>query len=150
MLNIKVKLKNSIDIYTYPNENPNLINMQFYKINTREKKTIEVNSFFQEIIPLLDGNYYVSDIYSCAFIKRVLLKVIPSWGYVITHLSTISIYHPILFLLFHYITRDKSRLYKGWVRIDAHKQEKTPNWTSLQCVCMYVFACHICVYVRSP
>lgn len=62
MLNIKVKLKNSIDIYTYPNENPNLINMQFYKINTREKKTIEVNSFFQEIIPLLDGNYYVSDI----------------------------------------------------------------------------------------
>lgn len=62
MLNIKVKLKNSIDIYTYPNENPELVNIQFYKINTREKKTIEVNSFFLEIIPLLDGNFYISEV----------------------------------------------------------------------------------------
>ena len=46
MLNNKYKIKESVDVYTYPSINFGAVNIQFYKINTREKSVIEISKDF--------------------------------------------------------------------------------------------------------
>lgn len=48
------KLKDSVDVYTFPGKN-NCIQIQFYKINTREKFTIKVDPKVSKLLANLDG-----------------------------------------------------------------------------------------------
>lgn len=48
------KIKESIDIYVLP-KNETLVEIQFYKINTREKLTLEVSKYVCDLISKIDG-----------------------------------------------------------------------------------------------
>lgn len=63
MENKKYKLKESVDVYTFNTENSDKTTIQFYKINTREKVTIEINSIFLEILSTLDGKKTLRSIF---------------------------------------------------------------------------------------
>jgi len=55
------KIKDSVDVYLFP-LSKSKIQIQFYKINTREKSTIQVESQVSEILSALDGVSTVWDI----------------------------------------------------------------------------------------
>lgn len=57
----KYKIKESIDIYT-SDFNEEECQVQFYRINTREKKTIKTSKIVLEILLLIDGNNSINDI----------------------------------------------------------------------------------------
>ena len=58
------KLKESVDVYTYPSKKDNIVNVQFYKINTREKSVIKISNDFLPILSSLDGITPLSTILS--------------------------------------------------------------------------------------
>lgn len=62
MLNNKYKVKDSVDIYTFSTDRIDCTKVQFYKINTREKVTIEIDSSFQKVFSSLDGSLSLKDI----------------------------------------------------------------------------------------
>lgn len=55
MLDRKFKIKDSVDIYTYPSHELSSTKIQFYKINTREKITIEIDKGFLSFLSSTDG-----------------------------------------------------------------------------------------------
>lgn len=58
----KYKLKDSVDVYLI--NNPNGFRIQFYKINTREKVTIETDERVSHILSLLDGISTINEVLS--------------------------------------------------------------------------------------
>ncbi|WP_033007700.1 ThiF family adenylyltransferase [Vibrio harveyi] len=64
MKNRKLKIKESVDVYTFTSDQPEQVRIQFYKINTREKITIEIDHSFLSILSSLDGLKTISDIFN--------------------------------------------------------------------------------------
>jgi len=62
MLNNKYKIKESVDIYTFSTDRVDCTRVQFYKINTREKLTIEIDSSFLDVFSSMDGSLSLKDI----------------------------------------------------------------------------------------
>ncbi|PQJ88026.1 hypothetical protein BTO23_13845 [Aliivibrio sifiae] len=62
MLNNKYKIKDSVDIYTFSTDRVDCTRVQFYKINTREKLTIEIDSSFLDVFSSMDGSLSLKDI----------------------------------------------------------------------------------------
>jgi hypothetical protein len=62
MLNNKYKIKDSVDIYTFSTDRVDCTRVQFYKINTREKFTIEIDSSFLDVFSSMDGSLSLKDI----------------------------------------------------------------------------------------
>lgn len=62
MLNKKYKVKDSVDVYTFSTDSVDCTRVQFYKINTREKLTIEIDSSFLAVLSSLDGSLPLKDI----------------------------------------------------------------------------------------
>ena len=62
MLNNKYKIKESVDIYTFSTDTVDCTRVQFYKINTREKLTIEIDSSFLDVFSSMDGSLSLKDI----------------------------------------------------------------------------------------
>ena len=64
MLDKKYKVRESIDIYVIEQEynSSELVKVQFYKINTREKITIEIDRNFTKILKLMDGTSSLNEI----------------------------------------------------------------------------------------
>lgn len=60
----KFKIRDSVDIYVFNDENDDssVVQVQFYKINTREKSTIEIRKEFLDILRLLNGRNTLADI----------------------------------------------------------------------------------------
>jgi len=91
MLNNKYKLKESVDVYTYPSNNPGTVNIQFYKINTREKSVIEISKDFLPILSSLDGVTPLSKILSSLHLSineselEELLEYLDRHGYLKKH-----------------------------------------------------------------
>ena len=55
------KIRDSVDIYVIP-KNDELVELQFYKINTREKLNIEIDRRVCEILPKIDGETTIKNI----------------------------------------------------------------------------------------
>lgn len=55
------RLKNSVDVYLIPIDEEK-VHVQFYKINTREKHTLEVSSSVPSFLSKLDGNKDIDEI----------------------------------------------------------------------------------------
>lgn len=56
------KIKQSIDIYEIPLDNSEEVNIQFYKINTREKISIQSSKKVSEFLAKIDGKTILSEI----------------------------------------------------------------------------------------
>lgn len=57
------KIKQSIDIYEMPLNNADEIKIQFYKINTRDKITIQTHKKVSEFLAKIDGKTILSEIF---------------------------------------------------------------------------------------
>nr|WP_244952080.1 ThiF family adenylyltransferase [Shewanella insulae] len=82
MLNNKYKVKDSVDVYTFSTDSVDCTRVQFYKINTREKLTIEIDSSFLNILSSLDGSLSLQEI----LIKNEILVDITEVGNLIDYL----------------------------------------------------------------
>ncbi|HAT8489397.1 ThiF family adenylyltransferase [Vibrio vulnificus] len=64
MKNRKLKIKESVDVYTFKSDQLDKVRVQFYKINTREKITIEIDHAFLSILSSLDGLKTISEVFN--------------------------------------------------------------------------------------
>ena len=89
------KIRDSVDIYVIP-KNDELVELQFYKINTREKLNIEVDRRVCEILPKIDGKTSIKEILNSVSIDfdevdiRSFLDLLVGRGYVRNNYEQLS------------------------------------------------------------